>query len=62
MGIKAFKVKIGFDHSLDIDLLDSLDKYFSNDEILMLDVNQGWTIEEAYQYLKILENYLSGYY
>ena len=57
MGIKAFKVKIGFDHSLDIDLLDSLDKYFSNDEILMLDVNQGWTIEEAYQYLKILENY-----
>ena len=57
MGIKAFKVKIGFNHSLDIDLLNSLTDYFSNEEMLMLDVNQGWNIDEASKYLKILENY-----
>ena len=57
MGIKAFKVKIGFNHSLDIDLIKSLDDYVASDEILMLDVNQGWSIDEAYKYLKILENY-----
>jgi L-alanine-DL-glutamate epimerase-like enolase superfamily enzyme len=57
MGIKAFKVKIGFNHSLDIDLLNFLTDYFSNEEMLMLDVNQGWNIDEASKYLKILENY-----
>ena len=57
MGIKAFKVKIGFNHSLDIDLLRSLDDYVASDEMLMLDANQGWSIEEASKYLKILENY-----
>jgi len=57
MGIKAFKVKIGFNHSLDMDLLRSLDDYVANDEILMLDANQGWSIDEASKYLKILENY-----
>jgi len=56
-GIKAFKVKIGFNHSLDIDLLNSLSQFVSNDEMLMLDVNQGWTFDEAKGYLKILENY-----
>jgi len=43
MGIKAFKVKIGFNHSLDMDLLRSLDDYVANDEMLMLDANQGWS-------------------
>ena len=57
MGIKAFKVKIGFNHSLDMDLLRSLDDYVANDEMLMLDANQGWSIDEASKYLKILENY-----
>jgi len=57
MGIKAFKVKIGFNHSLDIDLLESLDNYFTNDEMMMLDVNQGWNFQEAAKYLKILEDY-----
>ncbi len=57
MGIKAFKVKIGFNHSLDIDLLNSLSDFVSNEEMLMLDVNQGWSFDEAREYLKILENY-----
>ena len=57
MGIKAFKVKIGFNHSLDIDLLNFLSDFVSNEEMLMLDVNQGWSFEEAREFLKILENY-----
>ncbi len=57
LGIKAFKVKIGFNHSLDVDLLNSLSDYCSNDEMMMLDANQGWSIEEALKYLKVLENY-----
>ena len=57
IGIKAFKVKIGFNHSLDIDLLNFLSDFVSNEEMLMLDVNQGWSFEEAKEFLKILENY-----
>lgn len=57
MGIKAFKVKIGFNHSLDMDLLESLDNYFANDEMMMLDVNQGWNIKEALHYLNVLEGF-----
>jgi len=57
MGIKAFKVKIGFNHSLDMDLLESLDNCFTSDEMMMLDVNQGWNIEEAQRYLNILEGF-----
>jgi len=57
MGIKAFKVKIGFNHSLDIDLLNFLSDFVSNEEMLMLDANQGWSFEEAKEFLKILENY-----
>jgi D-galactarolactone cycloisomerase len=57
MGIKAFKVKIGFNHSLDMDLLESLDNYFANDEMMMLDVNQGWNIKEALRYLNLLEGF-----
>ena len=56
-GIKAFKVKIGFNHSLDIDLLNFLSDFVSNEEMLMLDVNQGWSFEEAREFLKILQNY-----
>ena len=55
IGIKAFKVKIGFNHSLDIDLLNSLSGNVSSEEMMMLDVNQGWSSEEAAKYLKILD-------
>jgi D-galactarolactone cycloisomerase len=57
MGIKAFKVKIGFNHSLDMDLLESLGNCFTNDEMMMLDVNQGWNIKEALRYLNVLEGF-----
>jgi len=57
VGIKAFKIKIGFNHSLDVDLLNSLSNYVSSEEMVMLDANQGWSFEEATKYLKILENY-----
>ena len=37
--------------------MNSLTQFVSNDEMLMLDVNQGWSFDEAKGYLKILENY-----
>ena len=57
IGIEAFKVKIGFNHSLDIGLLDLLSNNSSSEEMIMLDVNQGWSFEEAVMYLKTLESY-----
>jgi D-galactarolactone cycloisomerase len=57
IGIEAFKVKIGFNHSLDIGLLDLLSNNASSEEMIMLDVNQGWSFEEAVMYLKTLESY-----
>ena len=57
MGIKAFKVKIGFNHSLDMDLLESLDSCFTSDEMMMLDVNQGWNIEGGTTLFKYIRRF-----
>ena len=46
-GIKAFKVKIGFDNNLDLSLIKKIIAYKNANEKIMLDVNQGWVLEKA---------------
>ena len=56
LGIKSFKVKIGFNSGLDYGLMDLLYKEIKNDELIMVDVNQGWTLNNAIKYMKNINN------
>lgn len=46
-GYRAFKQKLGFGEATDIANLKALRAVLRDDERLMVDVNQGWSIEEA---------------
>ncbi len=46
-GFRAFKQKIGFGAQSDIDLLGRIRADMQPGESLMVDVNQGWTLEQA---------------
>lgn len=55
LGVHAFKIKIGFNNSLDERLISDLDDNIKNNEFYMLDSNQGWKFENAKLFLKKLE-------
>lgn len=46
-GFTAFKQKIGFDAALDLGNLNAIRQDMGAHEDLMVDVNQGWTLEQA---------------
>ena len=57
VGIDSFKVKIGFNNNLDINLLNLLKENIKKNENLMFDVNQGWNLHNVKKYLLILQKY-----
>lgn len=56
-GIKAFKIKTGFNNKLDQRLIEKIFKTRENNEKIMLDINQGWKIKEAKSYIKKISHY-----
>ena len=56
LGIKSFKIKIGFNNNLNKKLIKELDNSIKENEFYMVDVNQGWGFEDAIIYLKQLES------
>ncbi|MFZ2736675.1 MAG: mandelate racemase/muconate lactonizing enzyme family protein [Burkholderiaceae bacterium] len=46
-GFNAFKQKIGFGQNVDLENLRSIRADMAEHEALMVDVNQGWTLEQA---------------
>jgi len=56
-GIKAFKFKIGFNNSLDLNFIKKIDKNISIDEFYMFDVNQGWKIKDAKKFINQLSKF-----
>jgi len=57
VGINSFKVKIGFNNNLDINLLNLLKENIKKNENLMLDANQGWNLHNVNNYLLTLQKY-----
>ena len=57
LGIESFKIKIGFDNSLDLNLIKKITQTIKSNEKLMFDVNQGWNLRNAKKYLKKLERF-----
>ncbi len=57
VGIKSFKIKIGFDNNLDLNLINKIINLRSSNENIMFDVNQAWNIKKANKYLKLLKQF-----
>ena len=53
-GFSAFKVKVGFDSKIDAEKLCALKQDLHPTERLMADANQGWTVDEATNFLKAI--------
>ncbi|MDA0239457.1 MAG: mandelate racemase/muconate lactonizing enzyme family protein [Proteobacteria bacterium] len=51
-GYRAFKVKIGFGHDADLATLEGAFADLSDNERLMADANQAWTVKEALAFLR----------
>jgi L-alanine-DL-glutamate epimerase-like enolase superfamily enzyme len=57
IGIKLFKLKIGFGEKEDIKNLKSLRKYVGNSINIAVDANRAWNINEAIKWLDILKDF-----
>ncbi|WP_281662307.1 mandelate racemase/muconate lactonizing enzyme family protein [Halomonas sp. Alg239-R46] len=55
-GYNRFKLKIGFGLSRDLDNLSILRESLGESADLMVDVNQGWTLEQAREQLPLMES------
>jgi len=54
---KAFKLKIGFEFQKDLKNIKEIKDILSEDEILMVDANQAWSLSEAKENCKYLEEF-----
>ena len=57
IGFNAIKVKTGADFARDLELLQHIEKEFSNSIKFRFDANQGWTELQARQFLEALNKY-----
>jgi len=46
-GYSDYKIKVGFEHGRDVQTVRHIADILTHDEILMLDANQGWSLEQA---------------
>lgn len=60
-GIKAFKVKVGFDSAKDLEALEKISADIGPDERLFADANQGWTPEEAVAFMQTADRFGLGW-
>jgi len=55
-GFSAFKVKVGFDSQVDAEKICAIKKNLRPDERLMADANQGWSVDEAANFLETISD------
>ena len=60
-GYRAFKLKVGFGSERDIANLTALRRVLGPDVQLMVDANQGWTVDQALDMLPKLEKFDLGW-
>ncbi|MHA6689879.1 mandelate racemase/muconate lactonizing enzyme family protein [Devosia sp. A449] len=56
-GFTAFKLKVGFGQETDLANLDAIRRDMADAEILMVDANQGWSLEQALSMTGELQRY-----
>ena len=57
LGIKKFKIKIGYDLKDDISSLESIEKFLNDNEDYMIDVNQAWKPDEVNSNINALNQF-----
>ncbi len=55
-GYRSFKVKVGFGHEDDYHTVTQIIKHLRDDEVLMLDANQAWTLAQAKEFVNQISN------
>jgi D-galactarolactone cycloisomerase len=60
-GYRAFKLKIGFGNEIDLTNISRIVRQLSENEMLMLDANQAWTLPEAKDFVKKVANFPIGW-
>jgi D-galactarolactone cycloisomerase len=53
-GYRAFKLKVGFGNEMDLTNISRIFPQLGENEVLMLDANQAWSLEEAKDFVKKL--------
>lgn len=56
-GVRLFKLKLGFGRDEDIKNLEDMTAHLGDSAGIAVDVNRGWSIDEASQWLNILKNF-----
>ncbi|MFB3893308.1 MAG: mandelate racemase/muconate lactonizing enzyme family protein [Phycisphaerae bacterium] len=56
-GVRLFKLKLGFGREIDMDNLARLRAHLDGRAAIAVDINRGWTLQEAYQWQDILEDH-----
>jgi len=56
-GIRLFKLKLGFGDENDLKNLEALKKHFGNSAEIAVDVNRGWNVGKALEWLEILQDF-----
>ena len=56
-GISLYKLKLGFGDREDLKNLEDLSKHLGNSARIAVDVNRGWDIDKALEWLDILRNF-----
>jgi L-alanine-DL-glutamate epimerase-like enolase superfamily enzyme len=60
-GYRAFKLKVGFDDARDLRNVAALRDLLGADAALMVDANQGWSLEQAERQVRALEPFRLGW-
>jgi L-alanine-DL-glutamate epimerase-like enolase superfamily enzyme len=61
IGLRAFKLKVGFDHDADVAELQKVRDVIGPDSRLMVDVNQSWAMDEVEAGIKAFEQFDLGW-
>lgn len=61
LGFSRFKVKIGFDFKDDLRVIEDVLGLLGEGDVLCVDVNQGWTMEQARERIAVLGSYPLGW-
>lgn len=56
-GVTHFKMRMGMNETVDIQNLKELRNLLGDDRKIMVDANQGWTLDQALKMIKILKEY-----
>jgi D-galactarolactone cycloisomerase len=56
-GYRAFKLKVGFGNSIDLPIISRIAEQLGENEVLMLDANQAWSLPDAKEFVNKVSDF-----